>query len=123
MRIGVLVNRHNDPRKNDPTKQDERDNDHTRIRQEPSIRKHPETPAAPPEEPETAGPAIVKIREAKEETVRTESPGKLVEEPAKKNSEHQPGKNEPHKKNNNEALQGKKENDSVERDDEGNAVL
>jgi hypothetical protein len=122
MRFEVFVNRHNDPRKNDWTKQDERDNDHTRIRQEPSPQKHPETPGSPPEEPGTIGPVIPKNKERKEELVSESSSKPFVAEKEKKDS-GEAEKNIPHKGNYNAAVHEKNEIDSLERDDEGNAVL
>src|SRR4051812_30787868 len=103
----------NDPRKNDPTRQDERDNDATRIRPE----KENQQPSEPPIDP-SRGPSTKGIEEpAKGEPYKRtpeENKQKQVEEPDKKNSAvkgHNPAEPKNHS------------NDSAEKDDSGNPVM
>jgi hypothetical protein len=111
--------RSNNPYKNDPTKQDERDNDPTRIRPEhkpgkeqPSTPSTPEEPGALPSRKNTKG-------NQEEEPYKRESPVKI--EKQKKSEEAAQGSEA--SKRYNPASPEKSESDTLERDDEGTIVL
>jgi hypothetical protein len=103
----------NDPRKNDPTKQDERDNDATRIRPEKDNKEKPATP------PEPGGSGINEgVEEPSKQPPYKRTPANKpepVEEPGKQKG----GINKAY----NPAAPDNKQNDTNEKDDSGNPVL
>ena len=104
----------NDPSKNDPTKQDERDNDATRIR--PS--KENDKPATPPE-PGGKGTGNQGIEEPGQQPPYKRTPAHKpapVEEPGRQEGG---GIN----KGNNPAAPVNKQNSTQETDDSGNPVM
>jgi hypothetical protein len=106
----------NDPRRNDPTKQDERDNDATRIVPERENREKPVTPPAPGG---GNGPGNAGIEEPTSQPPYKRTPTHKpapVEEPGKQEGS---GIN----KGYNPAVPGNKTDDSRERDDSGNPVM
>ena len=105
----------NDPSKIDPTKQDERDNDATRIR--PS--KNPDEKPSMPPEPGGAGSGNKGIEEPSTQAPYKRTPTHKpapVEEPGKQEGS---GIN----KGNNPAAPGNRQNSTEEKDDSGNPVL
>lgn len=114
-------NKPNDPGKVDPTKQDERDNDATRIRPEKEQKKTPETPETPETQP--GGTKLPGNKGKGEYDPQEEPPYKRerhkpepIEEPSKQQgSEINKGYNP--------AVPGNNKNEPQERDDQGNAVV
>ena len=104
-----------DPHKNDPTKQDERDNDATRIRPE---KESPQKPATPPN-PERNGPSNPGIEDPAVQPLYKRTP-ENVPNPVKE-PERQPGGEI--NKGYNPAAPGSKQNDPIEKDDSGNPVM
>jgi hypothetical protein len=96
-----------DPRKNDPTKQDERDNDATRIRPENEKKEKQEEPSPNP----STSPSNKEVDEPRKEEPYQRTPGQS------QNPVIEPGKT------NNPAEPKNREEDTTEKDDSGNPVL
>lgn len=103
----------NDPQKNDPTKQDERDNDATRIRPE---REKKETPEEPPANPST-GPSGKGIEEAEKGEPYKRTPGE------KQDPVGESGRQQSEIKGHNPAEPRNHQNDTTEKDESGNPVM
>ena len=101
--------------KNDPTKQNERDNDATRIRPEKQKREQPETPPDNPgNAPGNKGVADPELKESVEKEPRSkQSP---LEEPG-------PQQQAENDRGYNSAFPANKQNDTTEKDDSGNPVM
>jgi hypothetical protein len=103
----------NDPRKNDPTKQDERDNDATRIRPEKEKQERPEEPSSNP----STGSSNKEIEEPEKG------------EPYKRTPDHkqapvaEPDKQTGVNKDYNPAAPQNKRDATTEQDDSGNPVM
>ena len=98
--------------KNDPTKQDERDNDATRIRPEKEKQERPEEPPANP----STGPSNKGVEEPEKGEPYKRTPGQ--QEPVE-----DPGLQQPDIKGHNPAEPRNRQNDTTEKDDSGNPVM
>jgi|GEM_PF-3753653 len=105
----------NDPYKNDPTRQDERDNDATRIRPEKGNREKPAVPPEPGGKNPGSGEVEEPVRPAPYKRTPTHKPEPVVE----------PGKQEGSgiNKGYNPAAPENKNNEEQERSDSGDPVM